>query len=699
MDVGAQVTLTARIGNAGSALTPAGVPHAFYDGEPGAGGILLGVVTTGLLQPGQFQDITLTVAVGTLARPLWVVADDAGNLVGTQTESDETNNRYNSHLFVLPAPNQAPIVDAGADQEADLPAPTVMLQGTAVDDGLPFPTLAVRWEVLAGPGPVTFGTPLALNTTAAFTVAGEYTLQLSANDGLAEGYDTVVVLVHPLRPDLRVPGVDTTLRLIDGQTLAISGSVSVGIENVGAAATADAYAVTAFADRNGNGQLDPAQDVALGSVPGPQLAEGASATVVVPVTGVALFAGEFVSAMVDSGESVSETNEDNNVGSSHPAAGQPDLLPSYARSVDESGDIRVTARIANIGATLVPSGVVVRFYARDPRVDGTLLGTVATAAALASGRFEDVSVLLPGDTVALPLWVVADDTGSPGGAIVEVDEANNFYNSRLYLSNQPNAPPVVLAGADQRLTHPLVATSLDGTVTDDGLPVAELSVAWSKTSGPGAVVFSTPDAADTLVTFGSPGVYVLRLEADDAAVRVSDSLVVVVEAANQPPLVSAGPDRTITTQSTTIQGSVADDGLPFPSTLSISWTQVSGPGVATFAPPNSPQPTVSFNQPGHYVLRLTASDSVFTTTDDLEIDVTFVNLRPAVSAGADQSITLPVNTVTVTGIATDDDIPVGAVLAYSWSQVAGPSAVAFDTPLRRRRRRRRSADPASMSCG
>ena len=59
-----------------------------------------------------------------------------------------------------------------------------------------------------------------------------------------------------------------------------------------------------------------------------------------------------------------------------------------------------------------------------------------------------------------------------------------------------------------------------------------------------------------------------------------------------------------------MQGSVTDDGLPNPpATVTDTWSQVSGPGTATFTDPSSPTTTVSFDSAGTYVLRLTADDS------------------------------------------------------------------------------------------
>ncbi len=94
---GSDTNITARIGNGGSSLAPAGVSVAFYDGEPGNGGILAGVAqTTQQLDPGQFEDVTVTLQspVG----DLWVVADDDGTGRGTVGECSEDNNAYHPVL-------------------------------------------------------------------------------------------------------------------------------------------------------------------------------------------------------------------------------------------------------------------------------------------------------------------------------------------------------------------------------------------------------------------------------------------------------------------------------------------------------------------------------------------------------------------------------------------------------------------------
>jgi hypothetical protein len=92
---------------------------------------------------------------------------------------------------------------------------------------------------------------------------------------------------------------------------------------------------------------------------------------------------------------------------------------------------------------------------------------------------------------------------------------------------------------------------------------------------------------------------------------------------NLPPTVSAGADQTVTLPaSAELSGVASDDGRPNPpGSLTISWSKVSGPGTVTFANASALQTTASFSTSGIYVLRLTASDSDLSASDDVSIVV------------------------------------------------------------------------------
>jgi len=95
-----------------------------------------------------------------------------------------------------PAPNEAPVVDAGPDQTITLPE-LASLSGSVSDSDGPLATPVVSWSVVSGPGSVTFGNASSVNTTADFSVAGTYVLRLTANDGELQSFSDVTIVVQP----------------------------------------------------------------------------------------------------------------------------------------------------------------------------------------------------------------------------------------------------------------------------------------------------------------------------------------------------------------------------------------------------------------------------------------------------------------------------------------------------------------------
>ena len=100
-----------------------------------------------------------------------------------------------------PPQNQAPFVNAGADQSVPL-STTLTLAGNVSDDGLPNPpeTITVTWTQFSGSGSTTFGNPGVANTTATFSSVGNYILRLTAYDGALSASDDVAVTVTSPSP-------------------------------------------------------------------------------------------------------------------------------------------------------------------------------------------------------------------------------------------------------------------------------------------------------------------------------------------------------------------------------------------------------------------------------------------------------------------------------------------------------------------
>jgi hypothetical protein len=168
------------------------------------------------------------------------------------------------------------------------------------------------------------------------------------------------------------------------------------------------------------------------------------------------------------------------------------------------------------------------------------------------------------------------------------------------------------------------------------------------------------------------GTQTLRLESNSSAGwNINWMELVGATATNQVPAANAGADQTITqpASSVTLNGSGTDsDG----SISFYSWTKLSG-GSATITSPSSASTTITGLTAGSYIFRLTVTDnSGATAVDDVNITVnTATNQLPVANAGADQTITLPANSVTLNGSGTDPD---GTIASFAWSKVSGGAA-------------------------
>jgi hypothetical protein len=100
---------------------------------------------------------------------------------------------------------------------------------------------------------------------------------------------------------------------------------------------------------------------------------------------------------------------------------------------------------------------------------------------------------------------------------------------------------------------------------------------------------------------------------------------------NQPPVVNAGSNQALSlpTLTTTLAGTVSDDGLPSGATVSKAWTVDSGPGSVTFANASSPTTTVTFSTVGTYTLRLTANDTQYSAYGTVTIGIVDPNAANA----------------------------------------------------------------------
>ncbi len=157
--------------------------------------------------------------------------------------------------------------------------------------------------------------------------------------------------------------------------------------------------------------------------------------------------------------------------------------------------------------------------------------------------------------------------------------------------------------------------TLQGSVSPSGIT----NINWSQIAGPPIYSMSNSNSLNPTVTVTNPGYYVFQFQAvTNALTNVADVAVSIMQ--NQSPIVSAGPNQTLTTTSTTLNGSITDDRLPN-GTVTTNWSVVSGPGTVTFGNVTQAVTTAAFTVPGVYVLQLTGSDGQATVSSDVTVTV------------------------------------------------------------------------------
>ena len=280
----------------------------------------------------------------------------------------------------------------------------------------------------------------------------------------------------------------------------------------------------------------------------------------------------------------------------------------------------------------------------------------------------------------------------------------------VVVNTAANQAPSASAGVDQTLTLPTSSVSLSGSGSDPDGSIAAYS--WTKVSG-GAATISSPASASTTVTGLTQGSYVFRLTVtDNQGATAFDEVTVVVN----PQPASGGSTRieaenwtamsgVLTTATTDEGGGLLvgwiDNGdwmdyrLTTPATGSYTLNfrvatiysgaqfvvkNSSGQVLATVKVPTTggfqTWQTVSatVNLPsGVQTLRLQSSAAPGWNINWLEVvgGSSVVNQPPTVSAGVDQTLTLPTSSVSLSGSGSDPD---GSIAAYSWTKVSGGAA-------------------------
>lgn len=578
------------------------------------------------------------------------------------------------------ASNQSPLANAGLDQNITLPTNTATLTGSGTDTDGSISSYA--WTKVSGPSGGTITSAASATTTVTALVQGTYKYELKVTDNNgAVGRDTVQVNVNPAnQPPVANAGADQTITL-PVSAVALNGSAT---DPDGSIAS---YAWTKLSGPAAGNITTPAS----GYTTVTSLTQGVYQFELKVTDNAGLTDTDSIQVTVNAAVSNSAYGgtpwpipgtiqaEDFDNGGQN--AGYFDSTPENlggAYRTTEYVDIQsATESAAYIGWTDPGEWMKYSVNVLSAGVY-TLQARVASMNALSSFRIEmdgvTIATFTSPNTGGYQVWqsVTANNINlTAGNKVMRIYCITGGFNiNSVTFSTTMNLLPSANAGTDKTITLPVSTVSLSGSGTDtDGSITA---YAWTKVSGPSSGTITSAASASTTVTGLVQGIYKFELKVTDNSGGIGrDTLQVTVNAANQPPVANAGADKSVTlpTNSLTLTGSGTD---PDGTISTYAWTKVSGPSSGIISNAASASTTVSSLVQGTYLFALQVTDnSGATGRDTLQVSVNAANQAPVANAGTNITITLPVNSVTLSGSGTDPD---GAITSYLWTKISGPAS-------------------------
>jgi hypothetical protein len=538
-------------------------------------------------------------------------------------------------------PNSPPVANAGPDQTITLPTNSVNLNGTGSGD-VDGTITSYAWSKVNGPSTFTIVSASSATTALNGLVQGTYLFRLvvTDNNGGTDD-DTVSITVNGATPPPNLPpvanaGADQTITLP-------TNSVTL----------------------NGTASSDP--DGAIASYAWTKIGGPASYTITSPaaatttVSGLAQGTYSFRLVVADFYGATASDTVIINVNAAPPPANVP---PVANAGSDQTITLPTNTVTLNGGASIDADGTIATY------AWSKISGPAAYSIANPNSASTSVNGLAQG-TYSFRL-VVTDNNGATDDDTVMIT-----VNAA---PPPPNSPPVANAGVDQSITLPTSSITLNGSGSYDS-DGSISSYSWTKINGPSNYNIANPNAANTAVNGLVQGTYQFRLVVTDNNGATDDDTVFVIvypvpPPANIPPVADAGADQTITlpTNSVTLNGTASSDADG--SIASYTWSKISGPASYTLGNANAATTSLTGLVQGTYQLQLMVTDNNGASAlDTINITVNPAppppNVAPVANAGADQSITLPTNTVTLNGSASSDAD--GAIVSYAWTQINGPS--------------------------
>ncbi|HRO48417.1 PKD domain-containing protein, partial [Agriterribacter sp.] len=521
-----------------------------------------------------------------------------------------------------------PVANAGVNQTITLPLNSVTLDGTK--STAPAGTISsYAWTKVSGPLNGTISSPGSSKTTVTNLAEGTYQFQLKITDNKG-GTSTAIVTINvnpaPL-PPVANAGIAQIITL-PANSVTLDGTKS----------TAPSGSITAY-------QWSKLSGPAPGAITTP-----ANASVIVN----GLVEGVYVFQL-----KITDSNGGTSTATVSITVNAAPVPPIADAGNDQTIDLPANSAVLDGSNSTAPAGSITSY--EWSKLSGPSNENIINP--------SGVSTTVNGLTKGIYQFElkVTDNNGATSAATVTVTV------------NAAAVPPIANAGNAQTITLPTNAVTLDGSSSSAPGDMIS-SYAWRKVSGPLNETITAPANVTTTITGLVEGVYKFELKVTNSKGLSSTSVIsITVKAAPLPPVADAGIAQTITLPDNSVSLDGSGSTAPSGSISSYEWSKTSGPSGEEITSPGSAATTVTGLAEGVYTFELKVTDNNgATSTASVTITVKAAPLPPVADAGADKTITLPDNSVSLDG--SGSTAPSGSISSYEWSKTSGPSGEEITSP-------------------
>ncbi|MEW6217899.1 MAG: PKD domain-containing protein, partial [Thermodesulfobacteriota bacterium] len=658
--LGTPFTLSCRIGNGGNIPSPDQILVAVYNGDPYAGGILLGTTVIGPVAPGATVTAQLPTAGAIATGDLLSAVVDADDRL---TEHTECNNLTQA---TAPGGGRGAITVA-TDAAQYGPRSPVQLFAQVTSTSALAATFAAELTIEDAGGTVLATFPgqatgalapgaaalLSAAWETADLLAGSYRVRGRLVDGQGQDIHEAVAafaISHAqadepqvslrIATDRTVYGANDTVRLeslvqnLTTNRVIDAASLRLRIE--------DQSSQQVFADSRDLGQLVPGAMITSTSLCSGQAMAGGSYLVLAEVVAGA------AQTILASDQAQYEVR----IPPTQSLAAQAAVLhPLLAPGAAQESVVTIT----NTGSLPV-SGLALRQFLAA--IDGqTRIGTRTAVLDLAAGQSQTLT-----ETFAT--------AGLASGEYDFVLQAllDGNWVTLAFAPFHINRRPVAHAGPDQHVFIGDLAF-LDGSASTDADGEA-LGYLWRILAAPldSLSQLSDPTAAMPTLAIDRHGAYLLQLVVGDGHEESAPDTVLLT-VGNVRPVAHAGPDQPVFIGDTVILDGSASSDVDGDG-LSYQWTILEAPAgsLSTLADPTAAMPSLIIDRHGEYRIGLTVQDGIDASEPDTVL-LTVGNVPPVAHAGPDQEIGSDLAVLDGTASRDAD----GDALTCSWSILHQPA--------------------------